>query len=131
MVALLLPWQGAARGRDGSGCGLVCVAQQFGDYVGGPFAGAFGEALEPFGILPLDTYEDPQLAAGFARVGFDVARIELFKVAVEVARPGIGVCPGIATHLLWTILRSGGVESQPVTISQLVGSTVFSITKVT
>jgi hypothetical protein len=61
----------------------------------------------------------------------DVARIQRRQIGVKVARLGIGICPGISAHrLVSTILRSAWVDSQPVTISHVVGSAVASTTSV-
>ena len=66
-----------------------------------------------------------------SRRGARPARIEQRQLGVEVAGLRIGVCPGVLGHVyLGSILRSASVAPQPVTISQVVGSTVRSITSV-
>jgi hypothetical protein len=111
------PWSGAAE--------QVC------DYLGRPLVATRGELLQPLGVLILHSDDDRQLGVGIADVSLDVAWIDRRQVRVEIAGLGIRVCPRVVRHAqLLSSLRSRGEESQPVTISQVVGSTVSSMTTV-
>jgi CubicO group peptidase (beta-lactamase class C family) len=62
-------------------------------------------------------------------VRFDVERLDRVEVGVEVTRLRVGICPGIADHVhLEMSLRSRGEDSDPVTMSQVVGSIAHSTT---
>jgi hypothetical protein len=101
------------------------AAEQICDYFGGPLVTACGELLQPLGVLILDADDNCVFGVGIADVGIDVAWIDRCQVGIEIAGLGITICPRIVRHAhLLSSLRSRGEESQPVTISQVVGSTV-------
>ncbi len=107
------------------------AAKQVRYYFAGPLVAARGELLQPLRVLVLDAENDRELGVGVANVGLDVPWVDRGQVGVEVAGLRIGLYPGIVGHgHLSSSLRSRAEESQPVTISQVVGSTVCSITSV-
>jgi len=107
------------------------AAKQVCDYFGRPLVTTRGELLQPLGVLVLDTDDDRQFGVGISDMCLDVSRIDRRQVGVEIARTGIRICPRIVRHVhLLRSLRSRGEESHPVTINQVVGSIVCSMTSV-
>lgn len=96
-----------------------------------PSCRGHGRCAQVARILAVDADEDDQPGVGVAVASFYIPGIEPGQVGIEIAGCWIWVCPGIYVHqLAFRSLRSACVEVGPVTISQMVGSTVDSITSV-
>jgi hypothetical protein len=90
-----------------------------------------GDSLKASSVFALHADEDPQRRTRITFVTLDILRLDGRKYRVEVAGLRIFGCPRGSTHTcLSRRLRSISVELQPVTISQVVGSMVCSITSV-
>lgn len=107
----------------------LSVTEQLSDNIGGVLASGLRDSLEAPCVLTLDADEDDQRSVGVALVVFDVAGIELRQLGDRRALDR-GLSSGRRSSARFKQLTPGSVELQPVTIDQVVRSTVRSMTSV-
>jgi hypothetical protein len=75
------------------------ASEKLGNDLAGLLATLGSNSLQALSIVALDTHDDRELRAGIALVYLDLTGVSAINLSVEVAGLGLGVCPGIFSHV--------------------------------